>query len=131
MKFDEFMGKVQNLAALGTTGDTLKAVRATLEVLSQRLVRGEAADLAAQLPSEIQEYLVLPGGAERFGVEEFFRRVAEKEGVSPALGEKHARAVIAVITEAVSSGEIKDVLSELPKEFHALFTPASAAAGSR
>jgi uncharacterized protein (DUF2267 family) len=50
MTYDEFIGQVHHRARLGTTGDAVRATRATLEVLGERLFGGEAKDLAAQLP---------------------------------------------------------------------------------
>lgn len=126
MKFDEFVGRVQTLAGLGTTEATLKVTRAVLETLSQRLIKGEAEDLAAQLPSEIRNYIRPSESIQRFDLKGFFKRVGEKEGFSVELAEKHVRAVISVVTVAVSPGEIRDILSGLPEEFHELFSPALA-----
>jgi uncharacterized protein (DUF2267 family) len=123
MKFDEFIGRVHTLAGLSSTEDALRATRSVLGVLSERLVRGEAEDLAAQLPKEFAEYMRPPQSAQRFGVSEFFEKVSRREGVDADIAEKHTRAVLSVVTAAVTSGEIKDVLSELPKEYHELFTP--------
>lgn len=128
MKFDEFLKRVQSLTSIDSTGETMRAISATLEVLGQRLVRGEAEDLAAQLPAELQACLLKERGPQRFELDEFFRRIGEKEGIGRDLAEKHARVVLAMMTETVSSGEIKDVLSELPKEFHELFKPVSVGA---
>jgi uncharacterized protein (DUF2267 family) len=57
-----------------------RAVRASLEVLGQRLAGGEAKDLGSQLPAELKEILQGGGAGESFGVEEFYRRVAQREG---------------------------------------------------
>jgi len=121
MTFDEFLGQVQNRARLASTGEALKATRATLTVLSQRLFGGEADELAAQLPSEIKLYLQqveLPGD---FGPDEFFRRVAEIEEEDLPEAIFHARAVMSVLLDAVSAGEIQDMRSQLPDEYAPLF----------
>ncbi|MEW6116848.1 MAG: DUF2267 domain-containing protein [Nitrospirota bacterium] len=124
MKYDAFVSRVQNSARLGSTDEAVKAIGATLEVLGERLVRGEAEDLAAQLPSEIGRYLLETQQTRRFDLKEFFNRVSEREGVDLPTATHHARVVLSVLTEAVSPGEIKDILSELPAEFHDLFKPA-------
>ena len=57
------------------------AITATLETLNERLTGGEAKDLAAQLPKEVQPALQpKTEEAEAFSLEEFYRRVAEREG---------------------------------------------------
>lgn len=121
MKFHEFIGKVQNRARLGTSGEAASATRATLEVLGQRLFGGEAKHLAAQLPEEIGAYLEGNGDNEAFGVDEFYRRVSEKEGVDLPNAIHHARSVISVVKEASSQGEFDDVRAQLPDEYDSLF----------
>ncbi|NPV08641.1 MAG: DUF2267 domain-containing protein [Anaerolineae bacterium] len=125
MQYDEFVGKVQNRARLPSTGEAVRAVHATLETLAQRLFGGEAEDLAAQLPREIGSYLREADRSrqESFGLDEFYRRVAEHAG--PGLDYPdavfRARVVMSVLTEAVSPGEIRDMRAQLPAEFNHLF----------
>jgi uncharacterized protein (DUF2267 family) len=121
MKYNEFVGKVQNRARLGTTGEAVRATRATLEVLGQRLFGGEAKDLAAQLPEEVGQFLKQDGGSEAFGVDEFYERVSDREGVDLPEAVHHARSVISVVNEAVTAGELEDVRGQLPQEYDDLF----------
>jgi uncharacterized protein (DUF2267 family) len=123
MKHDEFIGQVQHRARLSSRGEAERATRATLQTLAERLAGGEAEDLAAQLPLEIGHHLRGPWSAqgERFSLSEFFRRVSLREGVDPSAAVFHARAVIEVLSEAVSTGELDDVRAQLPAEFERLF----------
>ena len=123
MKHDEFIGQVQHRARLASRGDAEIATRATLETLAERLSGGEADDLASQLPRGIAEYLrtEFAGEGMRFSVEEFFERVSQREGVDLSRAIYHARAVIAVLYEAVSPGEMDDVRAQLPAEYARLF----------
>jgi uncharacterized protein (DUF2267 family) len=125
MKHDEFIGQVQHRARVSSRGDAEIATRATLETLAERLAGGEADDLASQLPRGIAEHLRsrLARQNERFSVEEFFQRVSRREGVDLPKAIYHARAVIAVLYEAVSPGEMADVHAQLPAEFVRLFEP--------
>jgi len=68
MQHDQFIGQVQHRAQLSSRGDAERAVRATLETLAERLVGGEATDLAAQLPRELGEHprQAGPSGGQRF-----------------------------------------------------------------
>jgi uncharacterized protein (DUF2267 family) len=45
----QFAGQVQQRTRLGTTGETVRAIRVTLEVLGQRLAGNETQHLAVQL----------------------------------------------------------------------------------
>ena len=119
MRYDEFLGHVQHRARLGSRGEAERATRATLETLAERLVGGEAHDLAAQLPPELARTLQLldAGIGAKLTLDEFFELVSEREGVELEEATLHARVVIGVLTEAVSMGEIKDVRVQLPAAF--------------
>ena len=123
MRYDEFLGHVQHRARLGSRGEAERATRATLETLAERLVGGEAHDLASQLPPELARSLQSPdaGIGAKLTLEEFFELVSEREGVDLEEATLHARVVIGVLTEAVSMGEIKDVRVQLPAAFAQLF----------
>ncbi len=121
MNFDEFTGKVQNKAKLATTGEALAAIRATLETLAERTAGDEAENLAAQLPEEIGRYLRGKQIVERFSLADFFDRVTTKEGVDKPVAVYHARAVIDVLQEAVSKGEIDNLRAQLPDDWAPLF----------
>ena len=123
MRYDEFIGQVQHRALLSSRAEAERATRATLETLAERLVGGEAHDLAAQLPPELARNLQLPdaGIGAKLTLDEFFELVREREGVDLEDATLHARVVIGVLTEAVSQGEIKDVRVQLPAAFAQLF----------
>ena len=122
MQTDEFLGQVQNKAHLVTLGEAMRATRATLETLAERLGQDDTRHLAARLPHEIQLFLSegLPV-PERFSSEEFLLRVCAREDIDLPLSTDHARAVMDVLTQAVSSGEIMDLLERLPEDYRRLF----------
>jgi uncharacterized protein (DUF2267 family) len=97
-----------------------RAIPATLATLAERLDPGEARDLAAEVPPELAVWLATDTPAAPFGVDEFIRRVAEREGVDAASAKRDARAVFTALGYAVSPGELADVAAELPQEFAAL-----------
>jgi uncharacterized protein (DUF2267 family) len=125
MKHDELIGLVQQRARLASRGDAEVATRATLETLAERLAGGEAEDLASQLPRGIAGYLrtELAGTGQHFSIEEFFELVSLREDVDLPRAIYHARAVIAVLAEAVTPGEMADVRAQLPAEYSWLFEP--------
>lgn len=125
MQYDEFVGEVQNRARLPSRGDTLRAIQATLETLAERIAPGEAGDLAAQLPPELSTFLTDVETTERFPINDFFLRVAAKETADLPDATHHARAVIAVLGEAVTTGEMEDIRAQLPDNYKPLFEAGS------
>lgn len=126
MQYNEFLGHVQDRARLATQDEAVAASRATLTVLAKRLAGGEADDLAAQLPEEVGRYLrEVEGPAQRFELNEFFERVSREEGTDLPVAVHHARAVISVLRDAASAGEIDDVLAQLPDDYQPLFEAGS------
>lgn len=125
MQFDEFVGRVHNRAKLASAGEALRAIRATLQTLSERVYFDEAQDLAAQLPREIGEYLTMVEDIERFSLDEFFDRVAEREAIDLPDATYHARVVMEVLEEAVTPGEMDDIRAQLPDEYKPLFEAGS------
>ena len=122
MKGEQFIAEVGDLAELDSNEDAKKAVRATLETLKERLAGNEPSNLAAQLPPEIAIFVEGDGGREAFSVQEFYERVAQKEGTTNSEeAVKHARAVATVLQTAVSGGELEDVRSQLGNDYEELF----------
>jgi uncharacterized protein (DUF2267 family) len=97
------------------------AITATLETLNERITGGEARALAAQLPKEIQPALRPKAEeAEGFSLEELYRRVAEHKGVDIETAHMDASVVMGVLREAVTPGELDDVMAQLPEDFNTL-----------
>jgi uncharacterized protein (DUF2267 family) len=112
--------------AAGLTPDEAELpVGATLETLGERISRGEADDVAAFLPRELRPLLTqAPPPAEPFGLFEFVGRVAEREGVDGDAAAEHARATFEAIGFAVAPGELRDMISQLPRAFDELLERA-------
>jgi uncharacterized protein (DUF2267 family) len=121
MQFDEFVGLVQHRARLASNGEAVHAIRATLTTLGERLFGEEAKNLAAQLPEEIGFYLKQANAREAFSLKEFYQRVSTLEHADLPIAIYHARAVMSVLLDAVSPGEIADIRAQLPTEYNQLF----------
>jgi uncharacterized protein (DUF2267 family) len=101
-----------------------RAVQAVLQTLGERISVGEARDLAEQLPPQVAAWLAAERHSQPMDVEEFVRRVAEREGVDVDAALRHTRAVFTALGRAVDPREIRDVVSELPKEYQPLLSGA-------
>jgi uncharacterized protein (DUF2267 family) len=117
VKYHEMVAALKRTADLASDEEADRALRATLRTLGERLAGGQPFDLASQLPEELKNDLPPWGPGDPFDLDEFYRRVADREGVDPETAERHARAAVAVIRQAVSSGEFDDVLAQLPKGY--------------
>jgi uncharacterized protein (DUF2267 family) len=124
MQFEEFVDEVADRT--GVSRDEADALaRATLRTLAERLSGGEAEDLRAQLPKQLQAELIPPQEeAQAFDVEEFARRVAARSGIDEADAGAGVVAVLSVVRDAVSPGEFDDVLSQLGRDFAELVEAA-------
>lgn len=125
MQYDEFIGQVQDRARVDSRGEALKATRATLETLAERLAGNEPGNLGSQLPEEVAKFVGTGAQSESFGLDEFFKRVSKREEADLPVAAHHARAVVSVLQDAVAGGEIDDVKSQLPDEFMPLFESGS------
>jgi uncharacterized protein (DUF2267 family) len=126
MQYGEFLKKVQDRIgpAHGSapSDEASRAIVSTLETLGECITGEEARNLADQLPKEIKEPLQQASeDAKACSLETFLRRISEKEGVDAGMATDHASAVMSVLTEAASGGELEAIRAQLPQEFNALF----------
>ncbi len=123
MQYEEFIERVQQCSGLASFADAEEATRATLTVLGEYLSGGEGLDLASQLPQPMAEILREhpPERSNIFSMNDFLQRVGEEEGVGTNEAQDHARAVVDVLEEAVTEGQMQDVRRQFPSEFDPLF----------
>ncbi len=88
MQYQEFIGRVQQQAGLGSFERAEAATRATLTVLGEYLSGGEGHDLAARLSQGLAELLhrQSPARSFIFSLNDFLQRVGEEEGVESGAG---------------------------------------------
>lgn len=121
MTYEHFIGQVQHRAKLPSEGHALRAVEATLQTLAERLEEQEAKHLAAQLPLALQPFVETGEHCVRRSLNEFLHCISEREKVDMPTATYHARVVMEVLQDAVSPGEIEDILAELPADWAPLF----------
>ncbi len=117
MNFDEFTGTVQHRLELSGTGESVRAIRATLLTLGRRIPAGNAEDLAASLPMEIKWYLTgaIPeeDHGERFDWAAFVDRVADIEGIDPSEAAFHARVIVDLVASCVPESDVRELRAQL------------------
>jgi putative drug exporter of the RND superfamily len=116
----EFLDLVGGRAGLARSG-AQRATDAALVTLSERITERETDVLAAQLPRDLRPFVRSPsGGTERFGADEFVRRVGQREGVDEHEAQAHARAVLSTLDDAVA-GDLDYVRAQLSPDYAPLF----------
>ena len=121
MNYKSFMGQVQHRLEMDELGPAVRATRATLTTLGERIDKGEATDLASPLPMEVDRYLAEAESGQRFSFDEFLDRVAEREGVDRSAANYHAKQIVALVGEIVPPGNIEKARNQLPDDFEPLF----------
>ena len=116
MQSAQFIQNVQERAGVDRD-EAQRAVEATLTALSERLTWQEAEHVAAQLPQDLQRCMETKSHEKRWSLEQFLHEVASIEGCDDDEARTHARAVVSTLAEAVSPGEMQDVLSQLPPAY--------------
>ena len=117
MNFDEFTGAVQHRLELPGTGETVRAIRATLSTLGQRIPAGNAEDLAASLPMEIQWYMTgaVAEHGQRFDWQEFVTRVSEITGAERPEAAYQAQVIVDLVASQVPQSDLRQLRDSLPE----------------
>lgn len=130
MEYNEFIQRVQEEAGLAVPDEATVVIKAVLGTLGEMLSPTERRHLAAQLPKSMKDYVTgwmqrppkEKGRPHRFGLEEFRHRVAARSDVRYPAAIRRSRAVMKVLREAVTPGELADIFRELPQEYEELLT---------
>jgi uncharacterized protein (DUF2267 family) len=125
--YNEFIDTVRTRAGI-SADEAERTACATLKTLAERISEGEVRDVAGRLPEPLRECAAADGPPERFHVDEFLHRVAERAGVDDPAAERDARAVFAALFRAIGPNELADVRAQLPKDFDPLLDAAVAEA---
>lgn len=101
--------------------EATEASDAVLETLSERITRKERRVLALHLPRRLRPALKAGGRrAEDFPLEEFLRRVDERQGASADSARESTRAVMSTLAEVVAKGEMDYLRAQLSPDYEAV-----------
>ncbi|MFI7606573.1 DUF2267 domain-containing protein [Micromonospora sp. NPDC049366] len=122
MKYHEFVAAVRERGEYASAAEAEGVIRAVLSVLAARLTPGEARDLASQLPQGVAEILEEQHEPTlQLSVQEFLNRIAAGTGATTRTAQWDAGAVLSTVADAVTWGELNDVITQLPSGYAALF----------
>lgn len=122
MQFDDFIHRVQEVTGLETVEEASVLARAVLETLGERLDRAVRNGVEAQLPNELKEFLLARSeNPDRYDLAEFYNRVGARADRTYQDAARRTWQVFSVLREALSGGEIQNILANLPSEYQELF----------
>jgi uncharacterized protein (DUF2267 family) len=121
MQFDEFIHRVQE-GALETPEEASVLARAVLETLGERLDRKVRNGVEARLSNELKEFLLVRSeNPDRYDLAQFYNRVGARANRTYEDAARRSWQVFSVVREAISDGEIQNILASLPGEYQELF----------
>src|SRR6201989_2159099 len=124
MEYEEIIEAIGREAADLPPDGAERAAQAVLQTLAERLPRGEARHILAELPAELKAWVYTETDAEGFGIDEFLERVAKREGTDIETALRHARAVFAALGRALDADAVAHLAASLPRTFEPLVAEA-------
>ena len=123
MDYEQFLAKVRDRGEYADPREAEQVSRIVLARLGERLPAGDAKDVAAQLPVDLQQPLLHTAAtpASAAGVDEFLRRLASDLHATEETARWDASAVLTTLADAITSEQLTQTLSQLPTEFAVLF----------
>jgi RND superfamily putative drug exporter len=127
---DDVLEAVGSRAGVGPV-EAEATADAALRILAQRVTGREARMLAAQLPPTLARALGKPSRRpERFGADEFVRRLADREGVPISEARVRAWAVLATLRDGSADG-LAYLRAQLSEDYDPLFDGPGDSPGRR
>ncbi len=124
MEYQAFINQVAEHAGFDDTQDAVSISRAVLGTLGELLASTERHHFEAQLPRQLKEYVRAWEHTEQASktlaglpADQFVTRVQARSTLNHTETLKGTTAVMRVLREAVSYGELKDIAEELDAQF--------------
>jgi uncharacterized protein (DUF2267 family) len=122
MQFEDFIRAVQEQARLDSHDEAIAITRAVLETLGERLDRKTRNGIEAQLPNELKDFLLArEENADRYDLAQFYSRVAARADLKYQKATERTRQVVSVLRQAITEGELQDIMESLPHDYDELF----------
>ena len=121
VEYDKFLEETMRKAQLKTSGDGQRMIRAVIETLGERLGDHEQKDLRAELPRQMKGWIHQRPNGEPFPLGEFYDRVARRADLTDSQAMAITRIILGLLRQAVSAGEMHDILETLPNDYRQAF----------
>jgi uncharacterized protein (DUF2267 family) len=117
VKYEDFLSRVGERAGITDRIEAERTVAVVLQELLDRISPKEGHDLLAQLPYRLKTSVSVTIAQVPLARDEFVARVAGELDVPEDEARRRIRAVFATLREAVSWGELEDVVLELDPDY--------------
>ena len=126
MQYNDFIHEAKAKLNLNTADEVLNVSRAFLHTLTEHLAGNAADNLAAQLPAQLHDIIheISPDQrdqGQRFKLDEFYERVADKAGVDPETGKRYTHDFMLVFGRMITKGEFDKIGKTLSDDYAPLF----------
>jgi uncharacterized protein (DUF2267 family) len=113
MEYERFLEHVEERTGIDDRDEAARTAQVVLQALADRLTGDEARDMLAQLPYQLKVAVTVTEAPSGWGPEEFVSWVAGQLQVPPEEARQRVRAVFATLREALSRGELQDIVEQL------------------
>lgn len=119
MRYREMVKKVQQYSGF-TDSESENALVSFIRIVANYLTPDERMDFASQLPAELQDTVVSSAETDDIvSMNDILERIAEEQNVDEDHAKKQIMAAWQTLKDAISSGEIDDIRSQLPQDMNA------------
>lgn len=118
-----FVATVRESGRFETDANAREATAATLEAFGDCIARGQAEDIAAQLPDDLAEPLLAGATEEAQPLEydDFLSQVSEQAGFPREYAQARVQAVVAALKQAIDEFEFENLRRTLPRRYGPIF----------
>ncbi len=124
MRYPYVVERVARAGGFPSLEEAERAIRATVEVLGDRLPLIDVAPVASELPREIAARLERAPHGQDLSAEELYQRVAEREGIALGLARERAQVVCKELAEILPKEARAHLVLHAPPDVAALFEPS-------
>lgn len=117
MEYETIIEKVGVRIGAAKPEQAEAAFTEVMTLLAERLPPEETRRLVSQLPQQIKWDIAQEASGAEYSAAEFIRKAAERLDTDTERAGFIVRGVFTALGEAVSAGELKDVLAALPPEY--------------
>ncbi|MFL6622076.1 MAG: DUF2267 domain-containing protein [Sulfurifustaceae bacterium] len=125
MDYQEFIRTVRSRGGFASQERAEKLTATTLETIGEIVPNADKRKLIEQLPAELRSAFERPTSVPAYSLDEFFNRIAAREGTTFEDARRDVLIVISVLRDAMAGREIDELWAQLPGEYRRILNPGA------
>lgn len=121
MRYRELIKRVQDYSGISDQ-ESRDALEVMVEMLAVRLADRERRDFASQLPEQLQDIALTVWPTEDNYRQSIIEQAMELQDIDESSAKRRLRAAWHALCDAISSGEVEDIESQLPNDVVAMLS---------